>query len=122
MKIAEVSQKFNLTTDTLRYYEKVGLIEPVKRSKSGVRDYTEKDLDRIVFVKCMRQAGLSIESIQTYIELYKLGDSTLENRLDILLNERDKIEATIFNLQGTLDYLNHKIDRYTENIKKLNQK
>ena len=82
MKIAEVSQKFNLTTDTLRYYEKVGLIEPVKRSKSGVRDYTEKDLDRIVFVKCMRQAGLSIESIQTYIELYKLGDSTLENRLD----------------------------------------
>lgn len=122
MKIAEVSQKFNLTTDTLRYYEKVGLIEPVKRSKSGVRDYTEKDLDRIVFVKCMRQAGLSIESIQTYIELYKLGDSTLENRLDILLNERDKIEATIFNLQGTLDYLNHKIDRYTENIKKVNQK
>lgn len=122
MKIAEVSQKFNLTTDTLRYYEKVGLIEPVKRSKSGVRDYTEKDLDRIVFVKCMRQAGLSIESIQTYIELYKLGDSTLENRLDILLNERDKIEATILNLQGTLDYLNHKIDRYTENIKKVNQK
>ena len=122
MKIAEVSQKFNLTTDTLRYYEKVGLIEPVKRSKSGVRDYTEKDLERIVFVKCMRQAGLSIESIQTYIELYKLGDSTLENRLDILLNERDKIEATIFNLQGTLDYLNHKIDRYTENIKKVNQK
>ena len=122
MKIAEVSQKFNLTTDTLRYYEKVGLIEPVKRSKSGVRDYTEKDLDRIVFVKCMRQAGLSIESIQTYIELYKLGDSTLKNRLDILLNERDKIEATILNLQGTLDYLNHKIDRYTENIKKVNQK
>ena len=122
MKIAEVSQKFNLTTDTLRYYEKVGLIEPVKRSKSGVRDYTEKDLERIVFVKCMRQAGLSIESIQTYIELYKLGDSTLKNRLDILLNERDKIEATIFNLQGTLDYLNHKIDRYTENIKKVNQK
>ena len=122
MKIAEVSQKFILTTDTHRNYEKVGLIEPVKRSKSGVRDYTEKDLDRIVFVKCMRQAGLSIESIQTYIELYKLGDSTLENRLDILLNERDKIEATIFNLQGTLDYLNHKIDRYTENIKKVNQK
>ena len=89
MKIAEVSQRFNISSDTLRYYEKVGLLNPVKRVH-GIREYSEEDLNRIHFVKCMRQAGLSIESILVYIELYNQGDSTLNERLEILLNEKNK--------------------------------
>ena len=115
MKIAEVSKHFNLSTDTLRYYEKVGLLNPVQRV-NGIREYSEEDLVRIHFVKCMRQAGLSIESILVYIELYNQGDSTLNERLEILLNEKNKIEASILSLQETLDYLNHKIERYKQNI------
>ena len=115
MKIAQVSEHFNLSTDTLRYYEKVGLLDPVKRVH-GIREYNEEDLARIHFVKCMREAGLSIESILTYIELYNQGDSTLNDRLEILLNEKVKLESTISNLQGTLDYLNNKIQRYKESI------
>ncbi len=115
MKIAEVSQHFNISSDTLRYYEKVGLLNPVKRVH-GIREYSEEDLNRIHFVKCMRQAGLSIESILVYLELYRQGDSTLIDRLEILLNEREKIEASILSLQETLDYLNNKIERYKQNI------
>ena len=89
MKIAEVSERFNISSDTLRYYEKVGLLNPVKRVH-GIREYSEEDLNRIHFVKCMRQAGLSIESILVYLELYRQGDSTLIDRLEILLNEREK--------------------------------
>ena len=119
MKIAEVSEMFQISTDTLRYYEKVGLIDPVMRSKSGVREYSEEDLGRIQFIKCMRQAGLSIESIHTYIELYNQGDSTLEKRLDILLEEKTKIETSMASLQDTLDYLNNKIERYHEHIESI---
>lgn len=115
MKIAEVSKQFNISSDTLRYYEKVGLLNPVKRVH-GIREYSEEDLNRIHFVKCMRQAGLSIESILVYLELYRQGDATLKDRLEILLNEREKIEASILSLQETLDYLNSKIERYKQNI------
>ncbi len=57
MKIAEVSEKFGLSVDTLRYYERVGLIPPVHRNEGGIRDYDELDLRRVDFIKCMRGAG-----------------------------------------------------------------
>ena len=120
MKIKEVSEMFNISSDTLRYYEKAGLLEPVKRV-NGVRDYSEDDLFRIRFVKCMRQAGLSIEAILRYVDLYNQGDSTLEDRLNILLKERDKIDLLIENLQETKKYLNTKIENYQTKYSLLKQ-
>ncbi len=76
MTIKEVASKFSLTNDTLRYYEKVGLIGPIKKNKSGIRDYQEEDLRRIEFIKCMRSAGIPIEILKKYVDLYDLGDST----------------------------------------------
>ena len=61
MKIAEVSERYGLSADTLRYYERVGLIPPVNRNGSGMRDYNELDIRRVEFIKCMRGAGLPIE-------------------------------------------------------------
>ena len=61
MKIAEVSEKYGLSVDTLRYYERVGLIPPVNRNEGGIRDYNELDLRRVDFIKCMRGAGLPVE-------------------------------------------------------------
>lgn len=69
MKIAEVSEKHGLSADTLRYYERVGLIPPVTRSKSGIRDYGEQDIRRVEFIKCMRSAGLPIEVLIDYVAL-----------------------------------------------------
>jgi len=117
MKIAEVSQLYQISADTLRYYERVGLIPAIERNKGGIREYSEEDLKHIEFVKCMRKAGLSIESLITYFDLMKKGDETLEERKALLLEEREKIETRMKEIQESLDHLNYKISLYDEKIK-----
>lgn len=116
MRISEVSKMFNISADTLRYYEKEGLLGPIEKDKSGIRDYQQKDLDRIHFIKCMRQAGLSIEVLYDFCQLYTKGDETLSDRRDILFIEKEKLEERIKEMQDTLNYLNRKIDIYTSKI------
>lgn len=115
MTIKEVASKFSLTNDTLRYYEKVGLIGPIKKNKSGIRDYQEEDLRRIEFIKCMRSAGIPIEILKKYVDLYDLGDSTKNERQKLLEEEKVKIETRIKTMQDTLDKLNYKIELYKTN-------
>ena len=88
MTIAEVSKKMELSTDTLRYYERIGIIPEVERSESGIRNYTEHDLVWIEFAKYMRSAGMGIESLIEYIKLYNKGDATLEARKQLLIDQR----------------------------------
>ncbi|WP_028042428.1 MerR family transcriptional regulator [Candidatus Stoquefichus massiliensis] len=119
MTIKEVSEKFHISADTLRYYEKIGLIEPVRRNANGIRNYQESDINRIEFLRCMRLSGLSIQMLSQYLELAAEGDQTIHQRKDILLQQREEILAKMRELQETLDHLNHKIDIYDE---KLSQK
>jgi len=121
MKIAEVSEKYGLSADTLRYYEKVGLIPPVHRSDGGVRDYDELDLRRVDFIKCMRGAGLPIEVLTEYMALVQQGDSTIEARKEILVEQRNQLEARMEEMQKTLDRLNYKIDVYEKALLKKEQ-
>ena len=93
MKISETSEKYHVTSDTLRYYERIGLIPPVHRNKSGIRDYSEDDQNWIEFITLMRSAGLPVEVLQRYVELCKQGDRTIQIRKDILAEQR-KILAT----------------------------
>ncbi len=116
MKIAEVSQRYGLSSDTLRYYERVGLIPPVNRSESGIRDYNELDLRRVDFIKCMRSAGLPIEVLIKYVDLVQRGDQTIEARKDILREQRDLLAAHIVEMQQTLELLDHKIQVYENRI------
>ena len=109
MQISEVSERFDLTKDTLRYYEKVGLIPEIRRNSSGNRDYEEQDCKWIGFIKCMRDAGLSIDTLIEYLELYQEGDSTIRERKELLTEERDKLAEKISKMQQTLDRLNYKI-------------
>ena len=74
MKIAEVSERYGISSDTLRYYERIGLIPPVNRTESGIRDYSELDVRRVEFIKCMRSAGLPIEVLIEYVGLVQQGD------------------------------------------------
>ena len=122
MKIAEVSEKYGLSADTLRYYEKVGLIPPVHRSDGGIRDYDELDLRRVDFIKCMRGAGLPIEVLLEYMNLVQQGDSTIEARKDILVEQRDLLAAKMEEMQETLDRLNYKIDVYEKALLTKEQK
>lgn len=110
MKIAEVSEKYGISTDTLRYYERVGLIPPVPRNGSGIRDYGVTEAKRIEFVKCMRNAGLPIEVLIEYFDLVQQGDATLAARKALLTEQRDLLLARIAELQETLELLNFKIE------------
>ena len=116
MTISEVSQKYGLPADTLRYYEKVGLIPPVNRKESGVRDYTETDCGWVEFIKCMRGAGLSIETLIEYVALFRRGNRTLQKRKNLLIQERDALAARIADMQQVLKRLNYKIEVYEEKI------
>lgn len=119
MTIAEVSKKLELSADTLRYYERIGLIPPVPRNKSGIRDYDENSIGWINFIKCMRKARLPIEVLIEYVTLYQLGDSTKEARKNLLIEQREELVSKIEELKETLEYLNKKIERvYTIDIEK----
>lgn len=118
MRIAEVSEKFGLSVDTLRYYERVGLIPPVNRNAGGIRDYNELDLRRVDFIKCMRGAGLPVEVLIEYVALIQQGDKTIDARKDILIEQRDLVAARLEEMQKTLELLNHKIEVYEQAILK----
>ena len=118
MKIAEVSEKFGLSVDTLRYYERVGLIPPVNRNESGIRDYNELDLRRVDFIKCMRSAGLPVEVLIDYVALVQKGDKTIEARKEILIEQRKLLMTRMSEMQKTLDILNHKIEVYEKAVLK----
>lgn len=117
MTISEVSEKYDLSPDTLRYYERIGLIPPVTRKSSGVRDYNEEDLRWVGFIKCMRSAGLPIEQLIEYVDLFQEGEETSGARKNILLQQRAQLLDKMKALEETLARLNRKIDGY-ENIKK----
>lgn len=112
MYIAEVSKKYDISPDTLRYYERVGLIPPVTRNESGVRDYSEADCGWVEFIKCMRSSGLSIESLVEYVRLYQEGDSTIEARKELLIEQRNQLKKRIEELDRVFDKLTKKIENY----------
>lgn len=118
MKIAEVSERYGLSSDTLRYYERIGLILPVTRTESGIREYGEIDLRRVEFIKCMRSAGLPIEALIEYVGLVQQGDETIEARKEILKEQRELLVARMKEMQNTLDILNHKIEVYENAVLK----
>mgnify|MGYP005792788615 CR=1 FL=1 len=114
MTIAEVSKKYALSIDTLRYYERIGLIPKVQRSRSGIRDYSESDLNWVEFIKCMRAAGIPVEALIEYVALFQQGERTIEARKQILIEQRDLLAARVEELQQTLNRLNRKIDNYEQ--------
>lgn len=116
MTIAEVSRKFELSADTLRYYERIGLIPPVPRSKSGIRDYDEESCNWIELMKCMRAAGVQIEALIEYVALFHQGDATLDARKALLMEQRDQMVRRMEDMQKSLDRLNLKIERYEKGL------
>ncbi|MBG0770733.1 MAG: MerR family transcriptional regulator [Anaerolineaceae bacterium] len=116
MKIGEVSRKYELSQDTLRFYEREGLIPTVNRNASGIRDYTEADLRWVEFVKCMRSAGLPIEVLSEYVSLVMEGDGTIEERKAILEAQRDLLAERIKEMQRTMLILEYKIRIYDGRI------
>ena len=107
-----LAKLFNISKQALYYYERIGLIPIVNRNESGIRDYTETDCNWVNFAKCMRTAGISVESLIEYVALFQQGDKTRAARKEILIEERAKLLERMAQMQETLDKLNYKIDNY----------
>lgn len=116
MTITEVSSKYGLTPDTLRYYERIGLIPPVPRGKGGARDYNAESCQWVELMKCMRSAGVQIEALIEYAALAQQGDESLEARRALLVRQREQLAARMADMQASLDRLDYKIDRYAQLI------
>jgi len=116
MTIAEVSRQFDITPDTLRYYERIGLIPPVPRTRGGLRDYGEESCGWIQLMKCMRAAGVQIEALIEYVDLFQQGDATLDARKALLVEQRDQLVSRMAEMQASLDLLNQKIARYEQGM------
>jgi len=112
MRISEVSEQSGISADTLRYYERIGLLPPVQRNSGGIRDYSDLDVRRVEFIKCMRSAGLPVEVLIEYYGLVQQGDQTIEARKQILIEQREKLVAKMAEIQKTLDLVDYKIGVY----------
>ncbi|MDQ0192813.1 DNA-binding transcriptional MerR regulator [Paenibacillus wynnii] len=116
MLIAEVSRKYDLSQDTLRYYERIGLIPRVTRNKSGVRDYTEEDCRWVEFIKCMRGVGLPVEILIEYVGLFQQGDETMDARKELLIEQRIQLVTRMEEMKKVLERMDDKIARYAQTV------
>ena len=107
-----------MTADTLRYYERIGLIPPVPRTGGGIRDYDEESCRWIELMKCMRSAGVQIDALIEYVALFRQGEGTMEQRKAILVEQRDQMVARMEEMQCSLDRLNKKIEGYESGLRR----
>ncbi len=112
MTIKDVCEKYHISPDTLRYYERVGAIPEVGRTKGGIRDYNEQDISWVENAICMRNAGVPVEMVIEYVKLYQQGDETFAARRDLLKEAREEILKQIEKYQKELERLEYKIERY----------
>ena len=118
MTISEVSKEYSISADTLRYYEKAGLLPKISRKASGVRDYKPEDCQKIEFIKWMRSAGMPVDSLVKYFELTKQGDETNDIRHQMLKEQRQVLLKKRQDLEETLKRLEYKIAFYDQKLSK----
>lgn len=106
--IGEVAKKLNLSTSTLRYYDKEGLLPFVERNNSGIRTFTDDDLKLLYIIECLKNTGMPIKDIKVFIDWCMLGDSTLNERYNMFIERKKIVEEQMACLQKTLDTIAYK--------------
>ena len=117
MTIKEVSEKYNVSPDTIRYYERIGLIPHVPRKENGIRDFDEQACGWVEFSKCMRSAGVQVEALIEYVELF-FQEGTEAARKEILVEQRARLQEQYDQLKATMERLDYKIAHYEELLAK----
>ena len=112
--ISQVSELTRLSPYTLRYYDREGLLPFVARSEGGIRRFTGHDLEMLGLICCLKSTGMTVKQIRQYIDWYTIGDSTLEQRRDMLVAHRSRITARMAELQSSLDKLDGKLRAYDD--------
>lgn len=117
MTIKEVSEKYHISQDTLRYYERMQMILRVHRTSGGIRDYQAEDLRWVELAICMRSAGLPVEVMIEYLRLFQEGDATIPARLELLKEQMEALRAQKAQLEATMERLSYKIEHYEEALR-----
>ena len=112
--IKQVSEKTGLSIYALRYYDKEGLLPLVKRSPSGIRKFSDNDIDWLGLICCLKNSGMSIDNIKEFMNLCLQGNETVEIRKNILLKHKENILAQMKQLESSLSTINYKIEHYKE--------
>lgn len=115
--IGQVAQKTGLTTHTLRYYEKEGLLPFVRKNSSGLRVFSDNDLGWLAMIECLKETGMPLKGIKQYIDWFEEGDSTLPQRLEMFRSQKEKIEGQIALFQKHLAKIEYKISLYQEAVR-----
>lgn len=115
MTIREIAAKTNMSTDTLRYYERIGLLPPVPRNAAGIRNYDEYFVNFINFIKKLKASGMSLEHIIDYIRLAEMGDATIQECKKLLAEAREMLLDKINSLQLVAELADYQLRNY-ENL------
>jgi len=116
MSISEIAEKMDISVDTLRYYERIGVLPPVPRKSNGIRMYDAAYLEWVQLVKKLKASGMSLESVIDYIELAKQGEASYEERRRLLLESKQVLEQKIQELQSRLVKADDELDHYEEHL------
>lgn len=115
--IQDVSRKTGLSTHTLRYYEKEGLISGVERSQGGFRQYTDEDLEKLGLICCLKNTGMSIQEIARFVQLTREGEHTLEERVELLKEHRNQVLKRMEEMQRHLEKVTWKLNFFSEKLR-----
>ena len=114
LTIREASEFTGLSAHTLRYYERIGLIEPVARNEGGHRRYVQTDLEHLMFLNCLRDTGMPIQRMQEFASLTSQGRASMQARLDLLEAHRSDVQEHIRELEEKLAIIEAKIKRFRQ--------
>lgn len=117
--IKDVSNKTGITSHTLRFYEKQGVLPYAERNDNGVRLYDESSIDWIETILALRSTGIPLAEIRDYVELHKDGDRTLQQRKEIMIEHKLRVEKQMLQLIKTLEKINYKMAVYDMQLKEL---
>ena len=115
--IGEIAKKLNLAPSTLRYYDKEGLLPFVERKDSGIRTFSNKDLEWLNIIECLKMTGMPIKDIKTFIDWCMYGDATLQERYNMFIERKQIVEKQMAALQKTLETINYKCWYYETALK-----
>ncbi|WP_099205387.1 MerR family transcriptional regulator [Scatolibacter rhodanostii] len=112
--VKAVAEKTNLSPHVLRYYEKEGLIPDIKRTESGIRHYSDEDLEWIGLICCLKNTGMSIKQIRDFVNLSLQGPETLKARCEMLCDHKQAVEEHIQEMNQYINQVSHKISYFTK--------
>lgn len=106
--VGEVAKRIGVAPSTLRYYDKEGLLPFVERSGGGIRMFKDDDFEWFSIIECLKETGMPIKEIKKFVDWCREGDSTIEQRLELIDRQRDAVIEQMKELEQTLDTLNYK--------------